>query len=78
MRALVETLHHVIGLRMTWWRQAMRGTHFDTTDIERVLARLGSVALATDERDFGRDECYFLKLDGFVLPMHKTGRQKTA
>ena len=38
----------------------------------------GSVALATDERDFGRDECHFLKLDGFALPMHKTARQKTA
>ena len=39
---------------------------------------VGSVALATDERDFGRDECHFLKLDGFALPMHKTARQKTA
>ena len=38
----------------------------------------GSVALATDKRDFGRDECHFLKLDGFALPMHKTARQKTA
>ena len=38
----------------------------------------GSVALATDERDFGRDECYFLKLDGFALLMHKIGRQKTS
>jgi hypothetical protein len=38
----------------------------------------GSVALATDERDFGGDECHFLKQDGFVQPMHKTGQQKTA
>ena len=38
----------------------------------------GYVALATDERDFGRDECHFLKLDGFALSMHKIGRQKTA
>lgn len=39
---------------------------------------LGSVALATDKRDFGGDDCQFLKQDGFVLPMHKTGQQKTA
>ena len=38
----------------------------------------GSVALATDERGFGGNECQFIKLDGFSLPMHKTGRQKTA
>ena len=38
----------------------------------------GSVALATDERDFGGDECQSLKLDGFALPMHKIDRQKTA
>ena len=38
----------------------------------------GSVALATDERDFGRDECRFLKRDGLALLMHKIGRQKTA
>ena len=38
----------------------------------------GSVALATDERGFSGDECQFLKRDGFSLPMHKTGRQKTA
>ena len=38
----------------------------------------GSVALATDERDVGGDECQVLKLDGFFLPMYKTGRQKTA
>ena len=43
-----------------------------------TVARIGSVALATDERDFGGDECQFLKLYGFFLPMHKTGRQKTA
>ena len=43
-----------------------------------MAAPYGSVALATDERDFGRDECHFLKLDGFALPMHKTARQKTA
>ena len=58
-----------------------------TAPIKKVLHRVvgavvmtspGSVALATDERDFGRDECYFLKLDGFFLPTHKTGRQKTA
>jgi len=34
--------------------------------------------LATDERDFGGDECQFLKQDGFVLPMHKIGQQKTS
>ena len=51
-----------------------------TDDEKTELARkaAGSVALATYERDFGRDECYFLKLDGFALPMHKTARQKTA
>ena len=38
----------------------------------------GSVALATDERDFRRDECHFLKLDGFALPKYKIGRQKTS
>ena len=43
---------------------------------ERCYA--GSVALATDERDFCGDECQSLKLDGFALPMHKIGRQKTA
>ena len=41
-------------------------------------AAKGSVALATNERDFGRDECHFLKLDGFALPMYKIGRQKTS
>ena len=45
---------------------------------QNVVAPGGSVALATDERDSGRDECHFLKLDGFALPMHKTARQKTA
>jgi len=39
---------------------------------------VGCVALATDERDFGGDECQFLKQDGFALPMHKIGRQKTS
>ena len=43
-----------------------------------VALGTGSVALATDERDFGRDECYFLKLDGFSLPMHKIDRKKTS
>ena len=38
----------------------------------------GCVALAKDERNFGRDECQFLKQGGFVLSMHKTGRQTTA
>lgn len=36
----------------------------------------GSVALPVDKRVWGRNGCQFLKLDGFVLPMHKTGRQK--
>lgn len=39
---------------------------------------VGSVALATDEREFGGDECQFLRRDGFSLPMHKTCRQKTS
>ena len=45
---------------------------------ERADAFLGSVALATDERGLGGNECQFIKLDVFSLPMHKTGRQKTA
>ena len=44
----------------------------------RPVYHRDSVALATDERDFGGDECQSLKLDGFALPMHKIGRQKTA
>ena len=33
-----------------------------------VLEYRGSVALATDERDFGRDECHFLKQTGRICP----------
>ena len=39
---------------------------------------VGSVALATDERDFGGDESQSLRLGGFALPKHKTGRQTTS
>ena len=46
--------------------------------LERDGCASGFVALATDERDFGGDECQFLKQDGFVLPMHKTGQHNTA
>ena len=46
--------------------------------LSATVAQRGSVALATDEHDFGRDECHFFKLDGFALPMHKTGQQKKA
>ncbi len=41
-------------------------------------ARSGFVALATDGRDSGGDKCQSLKLDGFALPAHKIGRQKTS
>jgi hypothetical protein len=45
---------------------------FTTQDIE------GSVALPVDKRVWGRNGCQFFKRDGFVLTIHKTGRQKTA
>jgi hypothetical protein len=35
----IEALHHAIGLRMAWGRQAMHDTHLGTADIERVFAR---------------------------------------
>ena len=38
----------------------------------------GSVALPVDKRAWRRNACQFLKRDGFFLPMHKTGRQKTS
>ena len=38
----------------------------------------GSVALPVDKRVWGRNGCQFFKRDGFVLTIHKTGRQKTA
>jgi hypothetical protein len=38
----------------------------------------GSVALPVDKCVSGRSRCQLLKRDGFVLPMHKIGRQKTA
>jgi len=38
---------------------------------------MSSVALTINERDFDGDEFQFLKRYGFVLPMDKTGRQKT-
>nr|WP_181375604.1 type II toxin-antitoxin system RelB/DinJ family antitoxin [Polaromonas sp. E3S] len=46
--------------------------------VPTAQTRAGSVALPADERSFGRNECQFIKLDGFSLPMHKTGLQKTS
>lgn len=40
--------------------------------------RRGSDALSADERVSSGNECPFLKLNGFSLPMHKTGRQKAS
>ena len=69
------------------WNNTVIGESDDTVLAEGNLyfpesslnkAFVGSVALATDESDFGRDESHFLKRDGFFLPMHKIGRQKTS
>jgi len=45
---------------------------------ESTILRFGSVALPADERVSGGNGCPLLKQNGFFLPMHKTGRQKTA
>lgn len=37
-----------------------------------------SVALPVDEGVLSRNGCQFLKRDGFFLPMHKFGQQKTS
>jgi len=47
-------------------------------ELEPVRIVEGSVALPVDKRVWGRNGCQFFKRDGFVLTIHKTGRQKTA
>ena len=54
----------------------MKGVDADTK-LNQAAAN-GSATLATDERDLGGDECQFLKLDGFFLPIHKIDRQKSS
>ena len=64
--------------RLAWKFHYISGRKIASKSHGVAVIQFGSVALATDERDFGRDECHFLKLGGFALPMHKTARQKTA
>lgn len=68
--ALGDALHCLncaAGYNLRWLMKA-------TARLSIGVVFLGSVAFATDERDYGGDDCQPIKLDGFVL--HKIGGQK--
>lgn len=88
IRGLVESLADALAAMLKLWagqragvkplqRKPMVMLVYGLATLSRPLIALagsGSVALLADERGLGGNECQLINLDGFSLPMHKTGR----
>src|SRR5450830_1158653 len=68
-------------LMITWQRAThghARRTDGQTTAKQTEFQNSSPVALSANEHVSGGNEGQSLRLDGFVLQAHKTGRQKTS